>query len=84
MLTTTKITRIVIDHIERIESQDIRDFPELMESQRTLTIWTAEGEQYELVLEAERKQQLEFDPPTDWLGPKVYQGKAIEEEEGEA
>jgi hypothetical protein len=81
MLTTTKITRLVIDHIERIEAEEIQEFPELLHSQRSLTIWTADGEKYELVLEAEHKQQLAFDPPADWLSPKLYQGKVAGKEE---
>lgn len=81
MMTTLKITRIWLEHIEKIEVEEVRDFAEPGYAQRGITIWTTGGEKYELILEAETAKQLEFQrpEPESWLTPKVYQGTKGEE-----
>ena len=80
MVTTIKITRIWIEHIEKIEVEDITLHRELGSIHKTLNIWTKEGDKIELVLEADSPEQLEF-RKSEWLTPKVYKGKSMHEEE---
>jgi hypothetical protein len=80
MMTTIKITKIIIDHIKDIEVADARKFDELLYSSRSLDIWTEEGEKFEIVLEANALEQLQF-KKNDWLTPKLYKGKSMHEQE---
>ena len=79
MITTLKITRIWIEQVEKIEAEELKPVEELGYSQRSITLWTTEGEKIELILEAETSDQLEFKKPDDsWLTPKVYKGRLEE------
>ena len=77
MITTLKITRMIIDHIEKIEDEEPREAIPHEFSERTLTVWTQEGEKYELVFEADARENLEFKKPAtgDWLGPQLYKSR---------
>jgi hypothetical protein len=80
MITQQKITRIIIDHIEKIEVEEPKELLKEEFSQRSLTIRTQEGEKYELVFEADKLENLEFQTPvTDWLSPKLYTGRVDDE-----
>jgi hypothetical protein len=83
MFTTLKITKIVIDHIDKVEVGDMETFRALGYSQQSITLWTTEGEEYELILEADTPEQLAFKTFSDWLTPKLYKGKSMPEEEME-
>ena len=74
MLTTLKITRLYIDKVTKVEVEKLWNNGELDFSQRTVTVWTEEGDKYELILEAYTASNLEFVEEPDWLEPKVYQG----------
>jgi hypothetical protein len=78
MLTTLKITRIWIEQIEKIEAEDFNAHEEFEFAQRSLTIWTTEGEKYELILQADTPDRLEFKKPPDWLTPQLYKGRGEE------
>lgn len=82
MMTTLKITRIWIEHIEKIEAEEARPLDELGYCQKSITIWTTKGEKFELILQADTAEQLEFKKQDEsWLTPKVYKGKSMHEEE---
>jgi hypothetical protein len=83
MMTTLRITRIWIEHIDKIEVEDAKEFDPLEMSKREITISTDNGEKFELILEAHTAEQLEFKKPADWLTPKVYHGKSMHDEEGD-
>jgi hypothetical protein len=74
MITQQKITRIIIDHIEKIEAEETKRYEELGYADRSLILWTKEGDKYELILEADSPEQLEFTKPSDWLSPQLYKG----------
>jgi hypothetical protein len=80
MMTVLKTTQIVIDRIDKVEVEEAQTIDVLDLSRRSLTIWTVEGDKYELMLEAKTAEQLEFKQPDkdSWLTPKVYQGKGEE------
>jgi uncharacterized cysteine cluster protein YcgN (CxxCxxCC family) len=59
MMTTIKITKIILENIEKIEDEEPNQLCEGY-SRRCLTLWTQEGEKYELVFEAKTPEQLEF------------------------
>ena len=73
MLTTLKITRLYIDKVTKVEVEKLWNNGELDFSQRTVTVWTEEGDKYELILEAVSANSLEFVEESDWLEPKLYQ-----------
>jgi hypothetical protein len=77
MLTTLKITRIWIEHIDKIEVEEAKKYDELDFGQCEMTIWTTKGEKFELILKADTAEQLEFRKPSEgeWLTPKVYKGR---------
>jgi hypothetical protein len=80
MMTVLKTTQIIIDRIDKVEVEEAQTIDVLDLSRRSLTIWTVEGDKYELLLEAKTAEQLEFKKPDkdSWLTPKVYQGKVEE------
>jgi hypothetical protein len=78
MLTTVKITRIWIEQIEKIEAEDFNAYEAFAYAQRSLTIWTTEGEKYELILQADTPDRLEFQKPAEWLTPQLYKGRGEE------
>jgi hypothetical protein len=75
MLTTLKITRLFIDKVAKVEVEQLHKVEELNFCQRTLTIWTEEGDKYELTLEALSADNLEFVEQSDWLEHKLYKAK---------
>ena len=76
MMTTLKITRVLIDKIKKIEVEDVVEHEELPFSQLHMNIWNEEGDKYELILEAESAVSLNFSKTEDdWLKPKVYKGQ---------
>jgi hypothetical protein len=80
MMTTLKITRMWIEHIEKIEVEEPKTFDELTYGQRNMTIWTTDGEKVELIFQADTAKQLEFKKPDEsWLTPKIYQGSVEDE-----
>jgi hypothetical protein len=80
MMTVLKMTRIWLERITKIELENEGEKQVFDVNRRMLTIWTADGEKYELILEAATAEQLEFKKPEqdEWLTPKVYQGKGEE------
>jgi hypothetical protein len=85
MMTTIKITRILIDQITSVEVGGIQAFSEIDMTKRTITIWTVNGDKYELILESDKIENLDLKKKDDdgWLMPKVYKGKSMSEEEEE-
>ncbi len=82
MITTIKVTKIWIEHINEIEVEEPKEFEEFGHSQRSMIIWTREGERYELYFQADALGALEFKKPDEsWLSPKLYKGKSMHEEE---
>ena len=83
MLTTLKITRIWIEGITRIDLTEPKDSEDCDFYQKRLSIEAENGERYELRLEADSLQKLEF--ITDqWFKPKLYKGSnAMRKEEEE-
>ena len=82
-MKTIKITKIIIDRVERIEVEPATDHEEeLGFSDRYMTITDKNGEVYEIVLEASSRKNLEMaeKPADDWLTPKVYKGSSSLEE----
>jgi hypothetical protein len=80
MLTTLKVTKIWIEHIKEIEAEEPKTFEGFNHSQRSLMIWTTEGERYELYFQAGTLEALYFKKPDDsWLNPKVYKGSKEDE-----
>ena len=79
------LCRKVFAAVQEVEVEDITTLDELELSQRKITIRTAAGEAFELVLQADTPEKLEFKKPEeqDWLTPKVYQGKSMADEEAE-
>ena len=78
MLTTLKITRLYIDKVEKVEVEKLHNVEVCDYAQRTITVWTEEGDRYELILEAISADNLEFVEESDWITPKVY--KSTQEE----
>jgi hypothetical protein len=82
MMTTLKITRIWIEHINKIEVTEAKKYDELGFGSSEMTIWTTKGDKFELILQADTVEQLAFKKPDEsWLTPKVYKGKSMHEEE---
>jgi hypothetical protein len=83
MLTVLKVTKIWIEHIDKIEVQEMMPLESVDYSEKSISIWTKEGERYEISLHADTPSQLEFRKPSegDWLTPKVYKGTSVHEEE---
>jgi len=77
MMTTTKITRVMIHRIKSISVSSIEGSIEIDSFQREITIWNENGEKIELVLEADSPETLDL----NWLTPKVYKGKSMSEQE---
>jgi hypothetical protein len=77
MLTMLKVTKIWIEHIDKIEMKEILPHEEAEYFEKSISIWTKEGDHYEISLQAETEEQLEFRKPSEgeWLNPKVYKGK---------
>ena len=76
-MKTIRITRIIIDRVSDIEVDRATDHEEEVGfSERFVTITDANGEVYEIVLEATSKSNLAIvEKSTDsWLTPKVYKG----------
>jgi hypothetical protein len=80
MLTLLKMTKIWIEQIDKIEVQEIKRLDEVGYCEQSISIWTKEGERYEISLQADTPSQLEFRTPVqgDWLNPKVYHGQVDE------
>ena len=76
MLTVLKMTKIWIEHINKIEVQEIQNPEQVEYLEKSISIWTKEGDRYEISLQADTPTQLEFRKPSegDWLTPKVYKG----------
>jgi hypothetical protein len=72
MMTTLKITRLVIDKVDKVEVEKLREVSELEYAERSVTIWTEEGDKIEIILEAVSAKNLEFVEESDWLTPKLY------------
>jgi hypothetical protein len=81
MLTLLKMTKIWVEHIDKIEVQEVKPLEEVDYCEKSLSIWTKEGERYEISLQADTASQLEFRRPSegDWLTPKVYTGQVDDE-----
>jgi hypothetical protein len=81
MLTLLKMTKIWVEHIDKIEIQEILPHDEAEYHEKAISIWTKEGERYEISLQADTPSQLEFRTPSkgDWLTPKVYAGQVDDE-----
>jgi hypothetical protein len=61
MFTTLKVTKLYLHKVKEL------DF-----AQRAITVWTEEGDKYELTLEAISADNLEFVEQSDWLEPTLY------------
>ena len=81
MMTTTNITRVWIEQIEKVEVKE-SIFDGVDFAVRAIAIWTTKGDKYELNLVSDKVERLEFKKPDEtWLTPKVYKGKSMHEEE---
>jgi hypothetical protein len=80
MMTTIKITQIMIDQITDVVVDEVEP-SELGWNNRTITIWTLNGEKYQLILQSSNVKNLEFRKAGDWLKPLVYKGKPTDKEE---
>ena len=79
MMTILKITRIWIEHIDKIEVSEAKKYDELDFGQCEINIWTTKGEKFELILQAETAERLEFKKPDEsWLTPKLSKGTVEE------
>ena len=78
MMTTLKITKILIDKVEKVEVEKLPESQDFEFAQRSIIIWTEQGDKYELILEAASSKNLEFREVSDWLEPKVYKGSKEE------
>jgi hypothetical protein len=69
--------RKVFAAVQEVEVTDIVTPDVLDFSQRTITIRTAAGETFDLILQADEPEKLEFKKPEkpNWLTPKVYKPK---------
>jgi hypothetical protein len=72
MFTTLKVTKLYLDKVEKVEVEKLHKVEELDFAQRTITVWTEEGDKYELTLEAISADNLEFVEQSDWLEPTLY------------
>jgi hypothetical protein len=83
MMTTIKITKLIISHIENIVTDDVQEQIKGEYSERTLYLETYEGDRYEITLWAYSPDKLKIGKKgkDDWLTPKVYKGKSMSEEE---
>lgn len=75
MLTTLKITRLTIDKVAKVEVEKLPSVDEFEFCQRSVTIWTEQGEKFELILEAASAKSLEFVEASEWLTPTLYKPK---------
>ena len=77
------VCKKVFADVREIEATDVMTSEVLGLSQRTLTIRTEAGETFDLVLQADDPERLEFKKPEEpgWLTPKVYKGKSMADEE---
>jgi hypothetical protein len=77
------VCKKVFADVREVEATDVKTSSVLGISQRTLTIRTEGGEAFDLVLQADTPEKLEFKKPEEpgWLTPKVYKGKSMHEEE---
>jgi hypothetical protein len=77
------VCKKVFADVREVEVTDVKTSEVLGISQRTLTIRTEAGEAFDLVLQADASEKLEFTKPEEpgWLTPKVYTGKSMHEEE---
>ena len=81
MMTTRKVTKILIDKVLKVEVERLEAEPMVHDfefKQRAILISTEGGEQYELTLQAASAKSLEFQDLTDWVEPLVYKGKEEE------
>ena len=74
MMTTIKVTKLIIRHIENIMVNDVQEQIKEEYSDRTIFIQTHEGNRYEITLQAYTPDELEFEE-NDWLNPRVYKGE---------
>ena len=83
MMTILKRTLIKIEDIESIEIVKPRGYEEMDLDQCELTISTKNDERFELILRSDSTSKLEFKEQKmgEWLTPKVYKGKSMNEEE---
>jgi hypothetical protein len=83
MMTTIKVTKLIISHVENIVIDDVQEQIKGEFSERTLYIETYDGDRYEIALWAYSPDKLEIGEKgkDDWLTPKVYKGKSMSEEE---
>jgi hypothetical protein len=72
MITTLKITRLTIDKVAKVEIEKLPSVEEFEFCQRSVAIWTEQGEKIELILEAASAKSLEFVEESDWLTPTLY------------
>ena len=82
MMSTIKITKIIISHIENITANDVQEQIKGEFSDRTLFIETYDGDKYEIHLWAYSPDKLKIGEKgkDDWLEPKIYRGKSMSEE----
>ncbi len=76
--------RKIFVNVEEITVEAIQTYDEVGFSQRTLSIRTTAGKMYDLILQAEKPEQLEFRDPPDpnaWLTPKLYTGSVPDEKD---
>jgi hypothetical protein len=81
MMTTLNITRIRIDQILNILIGGIKSSSAIDFNERTIEIWTVNGDKYELILESTNIDNLDLKKDGDWLNPMVYKGKSMSKEE---
>jgi pyruvate-formate lyase-activating enzyme len=80
MLTTIKITRLIIEDVESMEIDEALEFIKDEVSERTITVRTYDGHRYEITLRATSPEKLELikESKDSWLMPKVYKGNKEE------
>ena len=83
MMTILKRTIVQIEDIERIEIVKPRGYEEMDLDQVDITIFTKDDERFEFILRSDSTSKLEFKERKmgEWLTPKVYKGKSMNEEE---
>jgi hypothetical protein len=76
MMTTTKITKIIIHHVANIEINDVQEEIKDEFSDRTLFIETMDGDRYEIALWAYSPDKLEIKEKGETIGypPKSIRG----------
>jgi hypothetical protein len=71
------LVRAVIGDVDEIIVHPIVEFEQMPLCNRDIIVRTKRGETFHIVLQTERKKDLEFrkKPKLDWLKPKLYKPK---------